>query len=621
MLSPEARHIYLNELKPPPGYILDRALATTFSLDLLTLLFAPLAMVFYECQEKDFDLGGRVEVIEALRRVAGRLVIFCQKGRITVPRTATLLYSYLEPVVVEVQPGGEGVFHPKTWLLRFTAEDGPVVYRFLCLSRNLTFDHSWDTVLSLEGVLQERRVGFSANRPLRDFIRALPKLADRELPPQIREHIELLAEEAGRVIFEAPPGFDREFDFVPSGIPGYRYPRLLGESCSRLAIISPFISPGWLMQLPPARKESFLVTREESVDSLSDQQYGQLSGKFSLHTMHEAAQVPEMETEDEQPESQETNDLPGLHAKLYVTEDGANVVVATGSANATDAAFRGRNVEFMVRLRGKRERCGIDRLFGSDAKRPFPGELFRPYERPGEIPEELAIKRELNIILEGARRDLLKSKLALQVQPEKEGLYSLILSAASWPDINSVNGFCYPITLKKEDHARELKGLGREGITFTGLPPASVTGFIAFQLKVRHRGQDGALAFVLNLPVDGMPEERDREILLSLIDGREKFIRYLLYILSEEQDVYHLRDAFETGKSRGRGGAQLGFNLPLLEELVRAYSRQPAKIERIARLVAELEQTEKGKELLPEDFRQLWAVIEAAGKEAACHER
>jgi hypothetical protein len=147
----------LNELKPPAGYVLDRAVATTFSLDLLTLLFAPLAMVFYESQEKDLDLTRRVEVIETLCRVADRLVIFCQRGRIAVPKTATLLYSYLEPVVVEVQPGGDGVFHPKTWLLRFTAEDRQVIYRFLCLSRNLTFDHSWDTVLSLEGVLQERR--------------------------------------------------------------------------------------------------------------------------------------------------------------------------------------------------------------------------------------------------------------------------------------------------------------------------------------------------------------------------------------------------------------------------------------------------------------------------------
>ena len=49
-------------------------------------------------------------MIEALRRVAGRLVIFCQKGRITVPRTATLLYSYLEPVVVETALGAKGFF-------------------------------------------------------------------------------------------------------------------------------------------------------------------------------------------------------------------------------------------------------------------------------------------------------------------------------------------------------------------------------------------------------------------------------------------------------------------------------------------------------------------------------
>ena len=42
MLDPEARYIYLNELKPPAGYVLDRAVATTFSLDLLTLLFLSL---------------------------------------------------------------------------------------------------------------------------------------------------------------------------------------------------------------------------------------------------------------------------------------------------------------------------------------------------------------------------------------------------------------------------------------------------------------------------------------------------------------------------------------------------------------------------------------------------
>lgn len=221
MLAPDNRYTYLNQLKPPAGYTLDRALATTFSLDLLTLLIAPLAMVFYECQDKDEAITSRVEVIEALRRVVDRLVIFCQKGRIDVPKTASLLYSYLEPVVVEVQPAeGSAVFHPKTWLLRFTGEGRPVFYRFLCLSRNLTFDHSWDTVLSLEGEVQERKRGFGTNRPLRDFVAALTGLAERDLPDSLRAHIELVADEVGRVIFETPLGFDGELEFTPSGIEG-----------------------------------------------------------------------------------------------------------------------------------------------------------------------------------------------------------------------------------------------------------------------------------------------------------------------------------------------------------------------------------------------------------------
>lgn len=623
MLNPESRLIYLDELKPPPGYFLDRAVGTTFSLDLMTLLIAPLAMVFYEWQEGDRDLGSRVEVIEALRRVSGNLAIFCQKGRIAVPKQATLLYSYLEPVVVEVQPEGGGVFHPKTWLLRFTAKDQPVIYRFLCLSRNLTFDNSWDTVLSLEGELQEhRKVGYSINGPLRDFVRALPGLAQRELSPQIRDNIELMAEEAGRVIFEAPPGFNRDFAFVPSGIKGYRYPRLFGKKCSRLALISPFVSYDWLMQGPPAGRDHNLITREESLDVLSRQQYEALSERYSLYTMHDTAQSPDGERTDEVLPSPAGEDRSGLHAKLYVVEDGGAVSLATGSANATNAAFRGRNVEFMVKLYGRKRRCGIDSLFGSDPDQPFPGKLFQRYEKPAGLQEEVAIQRKLDEILEIARNDLLACDLSGQVHREDKGLYSLVLSAAGWQDsLAAINCSCYPITLK-EDYACELKKPGDAGqIAFSGLPPASLTSFIAFRLKARYEGREGALTFVLSLPVEGMPEEREREILYNLIKSREQFIRYLLFLLADEQDIPQLRDLVATVGNGGVKERAPEISLPLFEELVRAYSREPGKIMRIAGLVSELRQSEKGEKLLPEGFRRVWAVIEGARKEEAGHER
>ena len=44
MLDPSIRQIYLDQLRPPEGYLLDQAIATTFSLDLMSLVMAPISM-------------------------------------------------------------------------------------------------------------------------------------------------------------------------------------------------------------------------------------------------------------------------------------------------------------------------------------------------------------------------------------------------------------------------------------------------------------------------------------------------------------------------------------------------------------------------------------------------
>jgi hypothetical protein len=67
-----------------------------------------------------------------------------------------------------------------------------------------------------------------------------------------------------------PRSFHREFTFVPSGISGYRYPRLFGDSSGRMAVISPFITPDCLTKDLPAGRESILITRGESLDALSE---------------------------------------------------------------------------------------------------------------------------------------------------------------------------------------------------------------------------------------------------------------------------------------------------------------------------------------------------------------
>ena len=58
--------------------------------------------------------------------------------------------------------------------------------------------------------------------------------------------------------------------------------------------------------------------------------------------------------------------------------------------------------------------------------------------------------------------------------------------------------------------------------------------------------------------------------------------------------------------------------IPLFEELVRTFSREPERIRRIGRIIRELTADEGGEDLLPAGFIALWQTFEAA-MEAAPH--
>src|SRR5258708_5753350 len=83
MLEPRDRRLLLESLRPPTGYTLDHALGTTFSLDLLALLRAPLAFPLCDGDAAltAADGEGRpadpLALLLALRRQAGRISLFC----------------------------------------------------------------------------------------------------------------------------------------------------------------------------------------------------------------------------------------------------------------------------------------------------------------------------------------------------------------------------------------------------------------------------------------------------------------------------------------------------------------------------------------------------------------
>ncbi len=210
MLNPHDRALLFPSLRPPAGYELDFAIGTTFSLDLIALLAAPMAFTLFDWEDREGKpVADPLALLEALRRYASRILIFGQIGQIKIPPGNQPLLAHLEAAVIQLQKrDSAGVFHPKVWLLRFTAADAPVQYRLLCLSRNLTFDHCWDTVLALDGEVVDRRRAIAANHPLGDFVGALPALACRPIAAPLAQRVSDMADEVRRVRFGLPDGFD-----------------------------------------------------------------------------------------------------------------------------------------------------------------------------------------------------------------------------------------------------------------------------------------------------------------------------------------------------------------------------------------------------------------------------
>ena len=150
MLAPNNRALLLDALRPAQGQTLDRAVATTFTLDLTTALTVPLAFAGFRLDEQPDP----IEVMEALRGVGERLDVFCQAGAINIGERTSDLFALLENVIHEVsRPRPHHVFHPKVWVLRYLDQLQEPFFRLLVLSRNLTADRSWDTMLRLEGRL------------------------------------------------------------------------------------------------------------------------------------------------------------------------------------------------------------------------------------------------------------------------------------------------------------------------------------------------------------------------------------------------------------------------------------------------------------------------------------
>lgn len=608
MLEPRSRLLLLDALSPPAGFTFDEGIGTTFTLDLVALLTAPLAFTLFDTQDPaSAQVAGSLEVLHSVRQYAGRLTVFCHASYVSVPKAILTQYAFLEDTIVECQGQNRSLFHPKVWLLRFVNERGERLYRLLCLTRNLTFANSWDTALVLEG-------GPTAhpqprNSSLAGFIAALPGLAVRAPSEAVLTRVAMLAEEVRSVDFALPDGFT-DLNFWPLGIDGaQRWP--FQAIRGRLLVVSPFVTAGCLERLATGTHEAILVSSREDLSKLPRRP----SGFGTFHTLHDAAVAEFLDSEAAEGR-RDAALLTGLHAKCYLVERGDDVHIWTGSANATDAAFSG-NLEFLTELVGPKRQFGIDQILVADADDLRFGHLLAD---ANEIvatktidPDEDDLRKRVEL----TRALLSEAQLRAIAEPAGQDRWSMALSGGlPEPLPDGVTVWCWPLPAAGRRQRLDATD-GQIGVRFPELSFDALSAFFVCRIEARLHGHETDCQFVLKASLDGTPSDRGDRILRALVKDRAALMRFLFLLLTEDGE-----GMFVDGE-RAHDGVPEGWEWSavaqpgLFELLVRALERRPARLDEIARLVAQVKGESTDEPVLPPGFTDIWDPVWAARTERA----
>ncbi len=602
----ENRVDYGEQLTPPfidgVQYEFDAAIATTYSLDLDTLLAAPIALCFNETLEGDLR-GEKLALLEAFGQLKGRLRVFYQKGNIKIPTQYNKLFTLLEPCLRAVVPsGGEHAsFHPKVWLIRYKESGGKkranVIYRLIVLSRNLTFDRSWDIAASLDGKLTQAKVTELGTESWADFfLNLLNEQNDAELKKTFKKELPKIR-------------WSISYGRNPLLLPGggkFNKPLDLHSSNDSILVVSPFIrdSAGqvkaldWLATKAPDTKR-MLVSRATELNEIGQEKLKSwqcYSINDAIVDGAERAGLPE-----------ESHDL---HAKLIITQRGGISHWHLGSANATSAALGTvkkppRNEEFMLRFTGNTAQIGPQRILETWLSDKEGEGLIVPHEFS-------ALRNEAESKGFDFRKvsfPIINADWQLEARySDKTELYELTLSHnIDDESLTHILTLC-DIEIGQLGITGANKCISSE-LHWSGVELSAISALILVCLtsKSESDSQQKSLIIQANLHIEG-GDTRDKRVLSELIDNEDKLLNYVRLLLNpfstkEEWLEITTRSA---GFSDG-SGASLFESEPIYEQLMLAAAHNPSALNRIQALLERLEQTEVQ---IPEQFLSLWKHFE-----------
>jgi len=390
----------------------------------------------------------------------------------------------------------------------------------------------------------------------------------------------------------------------------------LPSRAKKTLAISPFLNAGTLARLRAGTADATLLTRADSADQLG----AAATADWDVHVLDAAADYDEEHSEsdavgselgvvpaDDSPTVQHV-ELTGLHAKTVVLDHpGGQSSVVTGSANLTHAAWH-RNVEFNAILTGPTRTCGVEAVLGRDGEDMGLRTIMEPYTPANDPADDPAIATGYR--LEEFHRALARStpRPRLDVVPQGEDTVSARLTLAL-PEVAEGK-----TTIWLPSVPAQRRPLGET--TLWDLAIENITPFVAVETTGGTGPARATRRCLLKVPIIGDPLDRQQRALATLLNSRDRVLRYLALLLgfddpthaTDTQDVTD--EAMEmTIDGTGSSRPQQAQPIVLFEPLVRAAGTDIDRLASVSEQVEEVLELPNSEALIPPEFRQMWDVV------------
>jgi hypothetical protein len=606
MLDPKEKQVDYSELLiPPSGFLMDRAIGTTYSIDLQALLAVPVAMFYSKPLETNFDENREpLDVFESISRAAKNVTIFCQKGKIKVPKKFNKLISFTEDCVVEIKPDNPfSSFHPKCWWLWFrNPKTGEKIIRFAVLSRNLTFDRSWDLSFCFEGLVSlEQR---PENNSMIDMLNYLEKVSGKKIERSLKSDL-------SKVIFKNDLSFISWY-FHPIGIGSNYVNPLLSKNYKPevLLMMSPFVDDESVSTVgKKSVGKTWLFSRKTEMQKLIPDTYGYLTDAFCIPVIIvDGERIDTMADDVPNSEPQPLD----LHAKLYVSRKGDTSTWLLGSANLTQPAF-GRNVECLIELKTKEHNLSPEFVYKELVSTVEEKKLFEQFLHTENF-ESDANALSIDAALRRIVFDMISCPFAGKVIPDqarKYFSYQLSFDATLLKIEKDFKIYIQPFSEDVEsDLGKQIKSRQVNTLNFTEqIKESMLSKYFIFSITHKGTWQE---SFLMKAEIT-LPESRHGKILGEIINSKEKFLQYLRFLLSDSGIIDDLMGGNEQGHIIKNNGNETSiwskYSIPLYEELLKAASQHPQKLKSIDEAITKLQSSEETKEIVSPELLEFWNVF------------